>query len=671
MTIAVGLVVLVGWILHIEPLKRIAPGLVSMNPLTAITFVLAGVSLLLLGHARDSSSRAALYGRACAGIVFLIGLIRIGSLVSGWDTGIDQWLFTSQLSVAQTRFPSRMAPNTALGFLLSGAALLLLDSQTRKGHRPSEILAVVCSLSALLAILGYVYSVSGFYKVGAFIPMALHTATTFVVLGLGTLLARADTGITCIVASDTAGGFMARRLLPVAILLPIGVGALRLFGERHGLYDTAFGVALNATGTILVFLGAIWWTARLLFSLDMERKATEQIVLAARADADRANRAKSEFLSRMSHELRTPLNAILGFGQLLEADELTDEQHESAELIVGAGRHLLGLINEVLDISRIEAGGMALSVEAVSLNDVVQEAITLVRPLATNAEVRLLNLVQKSPYVFVMADRQRLKQVFLNLLSNAIKYNRQQGEVRIEAHVTSSPDTGAAEAVTIKITDTGIGLRPESLERLFTPFDRLGAETTNVDGTGLGLALSKRLIELMGATISVQSEPGVGSTFAVTLSRAADPESALEGSESNSAVEPGPAGRPRAILYVEDNLSNLKLVERVLARRGNVKLMAAMQGRMGLELAREHRPDLILLDLHLPDMNGRDVLERLRADERTRAIPVVVVSADATAAQITRLNQAGARSYLTKPIDVRQFGQVLDEVFETEAAAAG
>jgi PAS domain S-box-containing protein len=797
--ICVGAGVLLGWILQLDPLKRMVPGLVAMNPLTAVSFIIAGVSLLLLRQERPARALPAIAGRAGAAIVLSIGLTKVLSLIFGWETNIDQWLFHAQLSVAQGHFPSRMAPNTAFCFVMSGAALLFLDVETKRGNRLAEFLAVVCSLSALLAILGYVYSVSGFYKVGGFIPMALHTAITFIILCAGILLARVDKGILAIIGSDTAGGFMARRLLPVAVVLPIALGALRLLGEKERFYDTAFGVALHSTGIILVFFGTIWWTARLLFRLDMQRKhsdavrgeheerfrqlaeniedifwiscankkemlyispgyekiwgrpaegvyqnpldwcaalhpddrervtkafvengalgtsreeyriiqpdgrerwirdrsfpvrdsagniyrvagiasditeqkAAQEIVQSARRDAERANMAKSEFLSRMSHELRTPLNAILGFGQLLEADELTDEQQESVGFILSAGKHLLNLINEVLDISRIEAGGMAVSVEPVSVCEVVEEAITLVRPLAAKSGVKVRNQLCDIPSTFVMADRQRLKQVFLNLLSNAIKYNRQHGEVRIEAPSISDGRVDAAGSVSIAITDTGIGMRPDRVERLFTPFDRLGAETTNVEGTGLGLALSKRLVELMGATIEVRSEPGIGSTFTLDFIRAASPEAILQNENVDCEfMAVGESAAERVILYVEDNLSNLRLVERVLlTRRGSIKLMVAMQGRMGIDLAREHRPDLILLDLHLPDITGYELLEQLAGDERTRSIPVIVLTADATAAQLTRVKNAGARDYLTKPLNVKQFVEAVESAFHESTRA--
>jgi PAS domain S-box-containing protein len=377
-----------------------------------------------------------------------------------------------------------------------------------------------------------------------------------------------------------------------------------------------------------------------------DRKAAERAAEDARAEAERANHAKSEFLSRMSHELRTPLNAVIGFGQLLELDDMDPRQCEAVEQILKAGRHLLELINEVLDISRIEAGTMTMSLEPVHLGSVLAEALSLIRPLADAAHVRLVANPSECADLYVHADQQRLKQVLINLVSNAVKYNRRAGEVSV--HCTELAD-GRVE---VAVTDTGRGMSAEQLERLFEPFDRLGAERTDVEGTGLGLSLSKGLMEAMAGAITAESEPGTGSTMRVQLNRAEKPGEEATPRDSAPVVANGSPREPRTIVYIEDNLSNLKLIERLLDRLPGMRLIPAMQGKLGIDLVREHQPDLILLDLHLPDLHGREVLEQLKSDPATAAIPVVVLSADATSAQLERLLAAGAAGYLTKPIDV-------------------
>jgi PAS domain S-box-containing protein len=391
---------------------------------------------------------------------------------------------------------------------------------------------------------------------------------------------------------------------------------------------------------------------------ELERRvAARTIELAlAKEAAEAANRAKSEFFSRMSHELRTPLNVILGFGQLLELDDLSDPQRESAEQIGKGGRHLLALINEILDIARIEAGTAGIvSLEEVDLDEVVGEVLRMIQPLADQAGVRLQAPQPGIPGWTVRADLQRLKQVLLNLLSNGIKYNRQGGTVAVTYATT------AGMRLLISVTDTGPGIAPEKMHRLFAPFDRLEAEQKGVEGTGLGLTLSKGLVEAMQGQMGVESTVGKGSTFWVELPRIDKTgEPAEENPLTVATFEETPltAG---TVLYVEDNPANFRLVERILKLRPGVCLLSATQGRLGIDLARQHHPDVIFLDLHLPDLQGDKVLRQLQDDAATRDIPVIVLSADATPHQVERLLAAGANRYLVKPLDVKEFLRILDE----------
>jgi PAS domain S-box-containing protein len=379
-----------------------------------------------------------------------------------------------------------------------------------------------------------------------------------------------------------------------------------------------------------------------------ERKAAADELLTTREEAERANRAKTEFLSRMSHELRTPLNAILGFGQLLELERLADEQREHVDYILSAGRHLLDLINEILDISRIESGQLTLSAEPVEVGDAIAEVVALVTTQADRQRITVTN-ADAACEQYVMADRQRLRQVLLNLTSNAVKYNRPEGTVRIACAMNG-------DRFRISVADTGYGIAPEYLDRLFRPFDRLGAEVGSIEGTGMGLALSKGLVEAMGGAIGVETELDVGSTFWIELDLAEGPIEVYERLHpSTISVAPVPERDSRLILQIEDNASNLRLVERIVRRQPGLRIVGTGTGRSGIELARQRRPDLILLDVHLPDTTGHEVLRQLRAFPETRETPVVVLSADATRTQISRLMDSGAFGYVTKPLDVAVF----------------
>lgn len=384
------------------------------------------------------------------------------------------------------------------------------------------------------------------------------------------------------------------------------------------------------------------------------RKRIEEALQSAKEEAERANLAKSEFLSRMSHELRTPLNSILGFGQVLERQNASDEQRKSIDHIMRAGRHLLSLIDEVLDIARIEANRQQFSLESVHLGEVLEEALALIRPVAEKRSIGIPETIPGGLDAHVHTDRQRLMQVILNLLSNAVKYNREGGRVELLAADESVADLDGLVAFGVR--DTGRGISADQMDELFVPFARLGADERGIEGTGLGLALSRHLVEAMSGELRVESAVGSGSTFWVAMPLASDPAEALARHRgSGSGVDRKESEEALQILYVEDNLANFHLVESIFEDRPEIQLLAAMQGRLGIEFARQHGPSLILLDLHLPDMKGEEVLRELLADRRTSDIPIIVISADATPRQRERLERAGVRGYLTKPLDIDEF----------------
>jgi len=399
------------------------------------------------------------------------------------------------------------------------------------------------------------------------------------------------------------------------------------------------------------------------FTIDItERKRAEQRAVAAREEAERANQAKSQFMSQMSHELRTPLNAVLGFGQLLQDDPqhpLAPRQLLHVQEILKGGEHLLNLINGLLDISRIESGKFASQLGPVPVTDLVNEALQLMQPVAGRAGISIPTALDAPADLHLRADRTRLMQVLLNLLSNAIKYNRERGSVSVEW-------LSEAGEVTLGVRDTGPGLTREQRQQLFEPFQRLHAEGSRIEGTGIGLALSRRLVEAMGGEIGVDSEPGMGCLFWVRMPHAKpeapDPPQPTPPEGDNDA---GPQARdiiPRTVLYIEDNPVNLLVMQAMIARIPKLEMISADDGAPGLEMALRAQPDLILTDIQMPGMDGFELLRRLREHEATQAIPVVAISADAMPDTVARGKSAGFVEYLTKPVQMDALHEVVQRL---------
>jgi PAS domain S-box-containing protein len=391
------------------------------------------------------------------------------------------------------------------------------------------------------------------------------------------------------------------------------------------------------------------------------RKQVELELNKAMAVADKANLAKSDFLSSMSHELRTPLSAILGFAQLMESGSPspTASQKRSIDQILQAGWYLLELINEILDLALIESGKLSLSLEPVSLAEVMLECQDMIEPQAQKRGVSVAFPRFDIPY-FVQADRTRVKQVFINLLSNAIKYNKVSGTVAVE-HVTSTPGR-----IRICVRDSGEGLTADKLAQLFQPFNRLGQEANGEEGTGIGLVTTKRLTELMGGAIGAESTVGTGSVFWIELNLTAERREA-HGTAVSAALAQGQVqtdAQLRTLLYVEDNPANLMLVEDLIARRPDIRLLTARDGNRGIEIARASRPDVILMDINLPGISGLRALRVLAQDPTTAHIPVVALSANAIPRDIEKGLEAGFFRYLTKPIKVAEFMATLDVALE-------
>ena len=370
-------------------------------------------------------------------------------------------------------------------------------------------------------------------------------------------------------------------------------------------------------------------------------------------EAERANHAKSEFLSRMSHELRTPLNAIIGFSEVIfynSKEPLSSSQKKNLNHILKASQHLLELINDILDLSRIDSGKIRLSLESINLAQLINDLSNLVYPIAEKEKVQL-NLSKVDPDICVLGDKTRLKQSILNLLSNAIKYNRPSGQVSLK--VTRLPDN----KVTIEVSDTGIGIPNENFDDLFKPFNRLGADRSEIEGTGIGLAITKKLVELMNGSIIVESEVGKGSQFIIEIPVTDNPIPTINNANPNNQkfLDIEMKEKSFTILYVEDNSANLELIKQILSEFAHIEILSTPDGKIGLDLAKAHTPNLILLDINLPGISGVEVLKFLKDFEETRNIPVIAISANAMESDIQKALREGFDAYITKPIRVKDF----------------
>ena len=727
--ILIPCLVLVGWTFDVEVLKRIHPSLVAMNPVTAVNFILCGLALWVLRDAQPPQPMRRMV-QVFAGFVVMVGLLRIVAITTGWDLGADQILFRSKLDSGPPP-PNRIAPNTALNFVLIGLALLLVDTEWRKRIRPFQALALAVAWMALLAIIGYLYGATSFYKVKAYIPMAVHTAVTFIFLAAGLLGTRPDWGLMARVTSEHAGGIMVRRMLVVVMSVPLLLGALLVVAQRAELYDPTFRFAIYVVLIMMVFSGMIWGNAISLDRKEAERdRATEALRQAntalqaevaerqraeaaaqeAREVAETATRVKSEFLANMSHELRTPLNAIIGFSEILEDQtfgEMNKRQARYVTNILTSGRHLLQLINDILDLAKIEAGRLELAVETFEVPAALQDVANIVKTLANKKNIILT--VDLPPHLPPLtADQPKFKQIMYNLLSNAIKFTPDGGTVAVTARLegesgrvgdsaenggreqeetrrrgdgetsrqgdnvssatlshSRTPPLSSSPTLSIAVSDTGIGIKPEDRERVFGEFEQVDSSyARQQQGTGLGLALTKRLVELHGGRIWVESEgiAGKGTSFIFELplvarqpeAEVAPPES--EAAPSEAADSPAlPSANDSAslrplVLVVEDNRHASELLTHYLQEAG-YQVAHAYDGEQALHMVRDLKPSAITLDVMLPKKDGMQVLAELKAMPEHAHIPVIIVS-------MTEDQQLGfslgAVDYLIKPVDRNQ-----------------
>jgi signal transduction histidine kinase/ActR/RegA family two-component response regulator len=633
-SIAIGLLVLIGWLFMIEALKRIAPGFVAMNPLSAILLITAG-SALFLARSRDArawpSRRVA---QILAFSVAAIGFLKLLFLWRGVDWALDSWFFSNELLSAGTNLPNRMAPNTAFNFLLSGMALFLIDFEIR-GHRPSELLSVLCGVSGILALAGYIYQAPMLYGIGYAIPMALHTALGFILLALGILVARPHVGIMAIVASDTAGGMVARKLLPLSVVLPIALGLLRLYGEHTGLYDAEFGTAIYSTALVLLFLIIVWWMARILFELDTERKYIErwQSEKLERTVQERTRRlqhalgqlretqqqvlqqerlhALGTMASGVTHDFNNALSVIIGFGEMAlnECEKQSDagklEQYLSSILI--AALDGAKVVTRLREFYRV--GGHEEPRARVDLNALIEQAISITQPRwksqSQGGGVKIGIKTELGDVSPAAGDAAELREALANLIFNAVDAMPGGGTITLRTRAEE-------DRVVVEICDSGIGMSKEVQRKCLDPF----FTTKGEHGTGLGLAMVYGIVERHRGTLKIDTEVGHGTTFVISLPKHTSSEEIAE----NSAP---PVTSPLRILIADDQPLLCEILAEYLKNDCH-SVICANDGREALEKFVDGAVDVVITDQAMPEMSGNQLACAIKA--RSPATPVILLT---------------------------------------------
>jgi signal transduction histidine kinase len=503
--IFIGALVLIGWLFHVPLLKSAGPSLIAMNPLTAVLFILSGATLLRASDRKRKRPDPVVL--ICAVFILLGGAMKISECVFHYDLDFDQLFFHRQVSSPGPFGPSEIAMNTALCFMCCGVALLLLDVQTRRGFRPAQVFIVLVGLMALLALIGYGYRVLPLYSFGSRLPMALNSAIGFELFAIAAMAVRPSRGLMMVITSDTTGGSMARRLMPAAILIPLILGALLFSSEKRGYFAMESGISLFAFANIVLFTAVIWWNAKLLYWAEAERLKAMEKLKRTTADLERSNTELQQFAYVASHDLTEPLRMVVSYLELLDGRaraKLGEEEREFIGFAVDGARRMQTLIQDLLAYARVDTRGRPL--EPIDVEQVLETVLADLKLAIQESHT----VVEHEPLPTVQGDVVQLTQVFQNLIGNAIKFH---GSATPKIHVGVRREN---DEWLFHVKDNGIGIDPKNFNRIFVLFQRLHTRR-EYPGTGMGLAICKKIIERHGGKIWAESKPGEGTTFFFTI----------------------------------------------------------------------------------------------------------------------------------------------------------
>ncbi len=661
--IAVGALALLAWVTGIQPLLKLIPNSVPMNPLVAVMFILSGIGLIIVNRPQKNTLPIILV----AIVIISLAIIKLSSFFSGIEIPIDTLLFHDRLH------DIRMADASALNFLLDGCALLLIASKKNKLIALAHALCFFILLTSLYAVLGYLYSFNKLHSVEVYFPMPMHTALCFALFSVGTLGIRPRKGFMRIITHKGLGAVLARRLFPIAILLPIFFDWLRFKGENAGIFpNIESGISLISIAAIITLSVVILITAHNLNKIDKSRKLAKMRLIHAKMQAESAKKIQEQFLANMSHEIRTPMNGVVGMIGLMNLTRLDEEQKSYLDTIRISSEILLKIIDDILDFSKIESGKLELEQLPFNIENAIEETFDLLRLDASSKNLELRYLVQPGVPEFIIGDCTRFRQVLVNLVNNGIKFTA-AGKILVDVQILEKQGNECVLKISVK--DTGIGIEKENLNRLFKAFSQADVSTTRrFGGTGLGLVISANLVKMMNGQIGVESVPGEGSDFYFVIKAKIGPK----GIENKDVSPNGTKMHDRAInsttapdlninfdvpvniLIAEDNAINLKILNKTLEKLG-FQSDHVYNGLETVNAFEDKFYDIVFMDIQMPVMDGFEatklLIEKFRDSERKPMI--IALTANAIKGERERCLAAGMNEYISKPFQIPDLRNIL------------